>query len=72
MTINKLAAEMADDLDDWVHKDCGGEISYQEYYDGWFATCDNCDEYWDEPDMFDQVKRRDFHASVNPRQPQIL
>jgi hypothetical protein len=64
MTINELTTEVLDDQEDWVHAGCGGEISYQEYDDGWFATCSNCDECWDEPDMFDQVRRKDFFVPL--------
>jgi hypothetical protein len=44
----------------WVHEGCGGSISGQDYDDGYYATCDRCDQIETEEDRFSQVRLRDF------------
>jgi len=50
---------------DWVHANCGGEVSGQEYEKyGWLWKCDRCPEEWDSEDMFHMVRWRDFIAGT--------
>lgn len=57
----------------WVHRNCGGFVSGQEYEKyGFLWTCDNCPETWNDEGMFDLIRYQDYLKEKNEQEDQSL